>query len=293
MPRHVNPKNLEKRHKGTKKPKESSDESHYAPSYYTGSYYDIPTYGGGHGYFKPGAGDYLLADDDTNSTTTTYASQSMYAYYNNNSNDNIMMHREGGNDSTAYTSLHGRRIATETEDLDAPRDGHPKLPGDAGLATAYYREARSISPAEGESLSLVTYCMGFQPAPAAAAVGWGHWAGQEDAPPPPELGGTMTTTTTRWEYRDQTGADMAKKVDLHTRRVDKWADEGLDRHTASRRRNGKVQVLEERLGDMRGARRDDEKTREKRRGKKRQEGGDPYGAGSVVSARSMSIWDAG
>lgn len=53
MPRHVNPKNLEKRHKGTKKPKESSDESHYAPSYYTGSYYDSPTYGGGHGYFKP------------------------------------------------------------------------------------------------------------------------------------------------------------------------------------------------------------------------------------------------
>ncbi|KAK6860739.1 hypothetical protein PG995_004375 [Apiospora arundinis] len=253
---YADPKNLDKRHKGTKKPKVSNNEAYYAPLYEPGGYYDAHSYGSnGHdGYFKPGAGDYLVADDDTNSTTTTYTSQSMYAYYNAINSNNTMSHEEGTNDtgvstaaaaaaahygnketaaaeatttywsnpchtnnskSTAYTSLHGRPIATETEDLDAPRDGYLKLPGDAGLATAYYHEARDISPVHDKcrGVSMTRYCMGFQP-------------------PPPEVGGmaAMTTTTaTRWEYRDQQGHDMAKKVDLRTRRMDRWADEGLDR----------------------------------------------------------------
>ncbi|KAK8850880.1 hypothetical protein PGQ11_013359 [Apiospora arundinis] len=301
---YTDPKNLDKRHKGTKKPKVSNNEAYYAPLYEPGGYYDAHSYGGnGHdGYFKPGAGDYLIADDDTNSTTTTYASQSMYAYYNTiNSNNNTMPHEQGTNDldvsaaahygnneseattywsdpchtnnskSTAYTSLHGRPIATETEDLDAPRDGRPKLPGDAGLATAYYREARDISPVHDEcrGVSMTRYCMGFQPPPP-TVVDWGHWAGEEDAPP--ELGGMVaaaTTTTTRWEYCDQQDHDMAKKVELRTRRMDRWADEGLDRHTAPRRRlseDGRGGgTVEERRGSRRGARRDEEEKKDKRR----------------------------
>ncbi|KAK8121723.1 hypothetical protein PG984_010393 [Apiospora sp. TS-2023a] len=201
--------------------------------------YQIPSHGGGnHGPFRPGGLNYLISDNDEDGTASMFATMSTDdSHYNGNAliekaveavavpgNEAVHLSNlycnQGRTKSVAYFSEGGRPIATETEDLDYPLDGRPKLPGDDALDTTYSTQTREISPYGKRWRD--KYQSHFQPEGAVALAGWAHWRGREE-----QYG------TTAWDYRTHDGgADMAGAVDFQVRRHDTWADEDLDRHTA-------------------------------------------------------------